>query len=192
GRSFGEGGRLPGAGRPFRRPSLPSRTGFLHPWQQELRSERDLPAARRPGAGRHSVRGPRRHRAAPAGHGPLAPGASGGQVRDLGDGTGEFQPRPGDAIVNGAPVPDKGVTSPPRAPMLALDTLWLYVAGTICNLRCTHCFISCAPDNHSHGMMTLEEARRHLDDAGALGVREYYLTGGEPFMNRELLPILEA
>ena len=94
--------------------------------------------------------------------------------------------------MNGAPVPDGGVTSHPRAPMLGLDTLWLYVAGTICNLRCTHCFISCAPDNHSHGMMTVEEARRHLDDARALGVREYYLTGGEPFMNRELLPILEA
>ena len=94
--------------------------------------------------------------------------------------------------MNGAPVPDGGVPSHPHAPMLALDTLWLYVAGTICNLRCTHCFISCAPDNHSHGMMTLAEARRHLEDAGALGVREYYLTGGEPFMNRELLAILEA
>ena len=25
-----------------------------------------------------------------------------------------------------------------------------------------------------------------------LGVREFYFTGGEPFMNRDLLPILEA
>ncbi len=94
--------------------------------------------------------------------------------------------------MNGPTVPDGNVTAYPHAPMLALDTLWLYVAGTICNLRCTHCFISCAPDNHSHGMMTLEDVRRHLDDARALGVREYYLTGGEPFMNRELLSILEA
>ena len=41
-------------------------------------------------------------------------------------------------------------------------------------------------------MMTLERLRPYLEDAARLGVREYYLTGGEPFMNRELLPILEA
>jgi len=94
--------------------------------------------------------------------------------------------------VSGPPLQDGSGTAHPHAPMLALDTLWLYVAGTICNLRCTHCFIACAPDNHSHGMMTLDAVRRHLDAAATLGVRDYYLTGGEPFMNRELLPILEA
>src|SRR5262249_18015255 len=88
--------------------------------------------------------------------------------------------------------PDGGAEAPPSVTLLSLDVLWLYVAGTICNLRCTHCFISCAPDNHSHGMMTLEDVRHHLEQAATLGVREYYLTGGEPFMNRELLPILEA
>ena len=36
----------------------------------------------------------------------------------------------------------------PESPLLALDTLWLQVAGTLCNLQCTHCFISCSPDNH--------------------------------------------
>ncbi|HKB08237.1 MAG TPA: radical SAM protein [Candidatus Polarisedimenticolia bacterium] len=85
-----------------------------------------------------------------------------------------------------------GENTCPSVEMAGLDTLWLYVAGTICNLRCTHCFISCSPDNHSHGMMTLREVRTHLEEAARLGVREYYLTGGEPFMNRELLPILEA
>ncbi|HEU4402780.1 MAG TPA: radical SAM protein [Candidatus Polarisedimenticolia bacterium] len=79
----------------------------------------------------------------------------------------------------------------PRAPLLSLDTLWIQVAGTICNLRCTHCFISCAPDNHSHSMMSLAEVRRFLDEAVGLGVREYYFTGGEPFMNRDLPAILE-
>ncbi len=79
----------------------------------------------------------------------------------------------------------------PRVPLIALDTLWVQVAGTLCNLRCTHCFISCAPDNHSHPMMTLEQVRHFLEEAVRLGVREYYFTGGEPFMNRELLPILE-
>lgn len=80
----------------------------------------------------------------------------------------------------------------PDAPMVALDTLWFQVAGTICNLRCHHCFISCGPDNHSHPMMSFEQVKGYLDEAAELGVREYYFTGGEPFMNRDMLRILEA
>ncbi|HKY33749.1 MAG TPA: radical SAM protein [Candidatus Polarisedimenticolia bacterium] len=80
----------------------------------------------------------------------------------------------------------------PGAPLLALDTLWLQVAGTLCNLQCSHCFISCSPVNHSHAMMTLVSLRPLLEEAASLGVKEYYLTGGEPFLNPEILPILEA
>lgn len=78
------------------------------------------------------------------------------------------------------------------APLLALDTLWFQVAGTLCNIECTHCFISCSPRNHAHEMMTLAEVERWLAEAKTLGVRDYYFTGGEPFMNGEMLPILEA
>jgi MoaA/NifB/PqqE/SkfB family radical SAM enzyme len=80
----------------------------------------------------------------------------------------------------------------PSSTLIALDTLWLQVAGTLCNLACTHCFIACSPTNDAHGMMSLAEVARHLADAERLGVKEYYLTGGEPFLNREILPILEA
>lgn len=80
----------------------------------------------------------------------------------------------------------------PEVPLVALDTLWFQVSGTICNLRCNHCFISCSPDNHSHGMMSLEQVQTYLREAEALGVREYYFTGGEPFMNREIFEILAA
>ncbi|HVR37493.1 MAG TPA: radical SAM protein [Thermoanaerobaculia bacterium] len=77
-------------------------------------------------------------------------------------------------------------------PLLALDTLWIQVAGTLCNIACTHCFISCSPTNDSHEMISLAEVERRLDEARELGVREYYFTGGEPFMNRDMLSILEA
>jgi AdoMet-dependent heme synthase len=80
----------------------------------------------------------------------------------------------------------------PHVPLLALDTLWFQVAGTVCNIACTHCFISCSPKNHSHEMLTLSDVETRLVEARALGVREYYFTGGEPFMNRDLLPMLEA
>jgi molybdenum cofactor biosynthesis enzyme MoaA len=76
--------------------------------------------------------------------------------------------------------------------MRALDTLWFQVAGTICNIECTHCFISSSPTNRSHGMLTLADVESRLTEARTLGVREYYFTGGEPFMNREMIPILAA
>jgi molybdenum cofactor biosynthesis enzyme MoaA len=82
--------------------------------------------------------------------------------------------------------------SVPTSPLVALDTLWLQVAGTLCNLQCTHCFISSSPTNYAHGMMSLAEVRPYLEEAERLGVREYYLTGGEPFLNREILEIIEA
>jgi sulfatase maturation enzyme AslB (radical SAM superfamily) len=80
----------------------------------------------------------------------------------------------------------------PSSPLVALDTLWFQVAGTLCNIECRHCFISSSPTNRAHGMMSLDMVRRHLAEAAALGVREYYFTGGEPFLNRELLEMLEA
>ncbi len=82
--------------------------------------------------------------------------------------------------------------SPPFLPLSALDALWFQVAGTLCNLRCHHCFISCAPDNHTLGMMTFAQFKPYLDESVKFGVKEYYFTGGEPFINPEIFEILEA
>ena len=85
-----------------------------------------------------------------------------------------------------------------RAPSLAnvrldsLDNLWFQVGGTICNLHCDHCFISCSPDNDKFKMMTLEQIRPYFDEACAMGVKEFYFTGGEPFLNEEIFEILRA
>ncbi len=84
---------------------------------------------------------------------------------------------------------------PPRAPRVelrSLDTLWFQVAGTVCNLACRHCFISCSPTNHTHEFMPLAEVERYLAEGAQLGVKEYYFTGGEPFLNPEMERILEA
>ena len=80
----------------------------------------------------------------------------------------------------------------PRVSLRSLDTLWFQVGGTVCNLACTHCFVSCSPTNHTHELMSLAEVRRYLDEAVRLGVREYYFTGGEPFLNPEMEAILEG
>ncbi len=80
----------------------------------------------------------------------------------------------------------------PMVPLTHLDDLWFQVAGTTCNLTCTHCFISCSPHNHNFGFLDLATVKRYLDESVALGVKEYYFTGGEPFLNRDMVAILEA
>ncbi|MDA2928844.1 radical SAM protein [Acidobacteria bacterium AH-259-O06] len=82
-------------------------------------------------------------------------------------------------------------TQRPKADFQYLETLWFQISGTLCNLRCTHCFISCSPDNHTLEMMDSREIFRYLDQAKVLGVKEIYYTGGEPFIHKEIMVILE-
>ncbi len=79
----------------------------------------------------------------------------------------------------------------PEVALRHLDTLWFQVAGTVCNLRCSHCFISCSPDNHAFGFLSLDEVTGWVEKAREWGVKEYYMTGGEPFMNRDLPAMVE-
>src|SRR3954453_1495411 len=81
---------------------------------------------------------------------------------------------------------------PPEVALQSPDPLWFQVGGTVCNLACTHCFISCSPTNHTHEMMPLSEVERYLAEAAALGGREDYFTGGEPFLNPDMEKILAA
>jgi len=80
--------------------------------------------------------------------------------------------------------------SGPSVALSHLDHLWFQVAGTLCNLTCHHCFISCSPKNHTLGFLTLADVKQRLDESVALGVKEYYFTGGEPFLNPDMVPIL--
>jgi MoaA/NifB/PqqE/SkfB family radical SAM enzyme len=80
----------------------------------------------------------------------------------------------------------------PILPFDRLDTLWLQVTGTLCNLACLHCFISCGPKNNSHPFMTLAQVHESLRWAADHGVKEYYFTGGEPFMHPEIKEMIAA
>ncbi len=80
----------------------------------------------------------------------------------------------------------------PEVPLKELETLWLQVGGTLCNLECTHCFISCSPKNDTIAMMTLAQVKERLKESSELGVKDYYITGGEVFINPEIFEILEA
>ncbi|MFP6638329.1 MAG: radical SAM protein [Nitrospinaceae bacterium] len=79
----------------------------------------------------------------------------------------------------------------PAVPMKNLETLWLQVGGTLCNLECSHCFISCGPKNDTIPMMSFAQVKERLEESKQLGVKDYYITGGEVFINPEIFEILE-
>lgn len=79
----------------------------------------------------------------------------------------------------------------PVLPFLGLDVLWIQVTGTLCNIACQHCFISAGPKNDSHPMMTTEQVLQTLEEARLAGVKEYYFTGGEPFLHPDILLLIE-
>ncbi|CCQ91884.1 Radical SAM domain protein [Nitrospina gracilis 3/211] len=92
------------------------------------------------------------------------------------------------------PIPEQApvIEKVPEVPMTGLETLWLQIGGTLCNLACTHCFISCHPKNDTIPFMTLEQTRWRLEESKRLNVKDYYITGGEVFLNPEIFEILEA
>ncbi len=79
----------------------------------------------------------------------------------------------------------------PRVRLTALDTVWIQLAGTLCNIACRHCFISCGPTETRVPMMTSEAVREALAEARRLGARDYYFTGGEPMMHPEFWALCE-
>jgi len=88
--------------------------------------------------------------------------------------------------------PDLTATGEPRArvPLKSLDTLW-FNTGTLCNITCRNCYIESSPTNEALVYLTREEAAPFLIEAKKIGTREVGFTGGEPFMNPDILGLLE-
>ena len=74
-----------------------------------------------------------------------------------------------------------------------LETLW-FNTGTLCNIECGHCYIESSPLNDRLAYLTAAEVAAYLDEIAALGwtTREIGFTGGEPFLNREFIAMLEV
>jgi len=71
-----------------------------------------------------------------------------------------------------------------------LDTLW-FATGTLCNLACANCYIESSPTNDALIYMNAVHVARFLDEIADTGVREIGFTGGEPFMNPQIIAMLE-
>ena len=71
-----------------------------------------------------------------------------------------------------------------------LDTLW-FATGTLCNLACANCYIESSPTNDALIYMSADHVSRFLDEIFERAVREIGFTGGEPFMNPDIVAMVE-
>ena len=72
----------------------------------------------------------------------------------------------------------------------ALDELWLHT-GTACNLACPFCLEGSKPGDNRLQLMRFDDARPFIDEAITLGVKQFSFTGGEPFINKDIVRILD-
>jgi uncharacterized Fe-S cluster-containing radical SAM superfamily protein len=89
--------------------------------------------------------------------------------------------------------PARTARGEPRAQVAlrGLDTLW-FNTGTLCNIRCVHCYIESSPRNDRLAYLSHAEVAGYLDEIARerLPTRSIGFTGGEPFMNPDIIAIL--
>jgi Radical SAM superfamily/4Fe-4S single cluster domain len=75
----------------------------------------------------------------------------------------------------------------------ALETLW-FNTGTLCNLTCRNCYIESSPRNDRLAYLTAAEVEQFLDEIirDRLPTKLIGFTGGEPFMNPDIISMLDA
>ncbi|MEE2932162.1 MAG: radical SAM protein [Pseudomonadota bacterium] len=73
-----------------------------------------------------------------------------------------------------------------------LETIW-FNTGTLCNLACENCYIESSPKNDKLVYLSASEVDEFLHETTyhQLGTNEIGFTGGEPFMNPDLIVMLE-
>lgn len=72
----------------------------------------------------------------------------------------------------------------------ALEELWFHT-GTACNLDCPFCLEGSRPGDARLQRISLADVRPLIDTAVELGVRRFCFTGGEPFVVKDMVAILE-
>lgn len=89
---------------------------------------------------------------------------------------------------------DTTVDGSPRARvrLSSLETLWINT-GTLCNLTCENCYIESSPSNDRLAYMSAAEVATYLNEIeeGGWHTLTIGFTGGEPFMNPDLLNMVE-
>lgn len=71
-----------------------------------------------------------------------------------------------------------------------LKELWFHT-GTRCNLGCDFCLEGAGPSSKRLGAPSIAEVKPYIDQAIAMGVEKFSFTGGEPFLVKDIIKILD-
>lgn len=73
------------------------------------------------------------------------------------------------------------------------EVLW-FNTGTLCNIACENCYILSSPKNDALVYLTADEVQQYLDQIRTRDwpIREIGFTGGEPFMNPQMVAMARA
>ena len=71
-----------------------------------------------------------------------------------------------------------------------LRELW-FMTGTACNLSCPFCLEGSKPADDRLGLVRLQDVEPFIHEAVELGVEQFSFTGGEPFVARDMVKILQ-
>lgn len=72
-----------------------------------------------------------------------------------------------------------------------IDELWINT-GSRCNLSCIHCYVDSNPENDYLNQLSLSDIENELKISKKYGVEHIYFTGGEPFINKNIVTMIEA
>jgi sulfatase maturation enzyme AslB (radical SAM superfamily) len=82
---------------------------------------------------------------------------------------------------------ERGFVDPKRVDgQPVLEDLWV-MQGSLCDLRCKHCYTGSSPSANHLEQITFDELRPHLEAAGRFGASKIWFTGGEVFVNEDVL-----
>lgn len=71
-----------------------------------------------------------------------------------------------------------------------LKELWFHT-GTVCNLSCPFCLEGSKPGDDRLNKVTFEDVTPFIDEALGYGVERFSFTGGEPFVIKDMVKILD-
>ena len=71
-----------------------------------------------------------------------------------------------------------------------LKELWFHT-GTRCNLGCDFCLEGASPSAKRLDVPKLAEVKPYIDQAVTMGIEKFSFTGGEPFLAKDIIQILD-
>ena len=78
----------------------------------------------------------------------------------------------------------------PCVQLTKLKNLWLQLSNVSCNIKCKHCFLDCHHDIKKKNFLQIDKIQEALSSS-LPDLERIFLTGGEPFLHKEIFEIIK-